>query len=611
MPRRLDWIIFELRWLLIAGAVVVLALGPTGGDTEGVVSIDWASAAIIAALLYNLLVGILLLLGVSSRIVRQFTLVGDSVLTAVLFAASDGSALLLVSLGLFPVITASLGAGRTQALIATLLIGLGSGLYILATMTLSARGSALLEGLLFLSLTAILASSLGKAIRPATPRSLTTTEQEIESTRLRAERERVRGIYEMASTLSANLDYEKVLDAALDVGVLGLRDMGQAVRLIGMVLMYRNDERKELIVVTSRRLTRSDEQVTLQGLRGVLGLALKQTEPVFANDATRDPELNRFVGFQTCHSILAIPLRASFENYGVLVYGLEQEDAFSDDHIELLSAIGIQATIALQNAVLFQKIQREKERIVEVEEDARKKLARDLHDGPTQVVSAIAMRINYIRKLIEKGQPQTVGDELQKVEEMARDTTKDIRHMLFTLRPLVLETQGLVAALKQFVDKMKETHKLEVILQAQPQVDTVLDTHAQGVLFYIVEEAVNNARKHAKAEHIYVRLYRRDNQFVTEVQDDGVGFDTAAVSSGYDKRGSLGMINMRERAELVNGRLTLESAVGQGTKITVTLTVHEPAPVPGSGGGAPQLRETTNPKRPVGLNSALRSGTSK
>jgi signal transduction histidine kinase len=401
----------------------------------------------------------------------------------------------------------------------------------------------------------------------------------IEASRLRAARERARAIYEMATTLSATLDYNKVLDAALDVGVLGLREMKPGTRLIGMVVLFRGDH---LYVATSRRLTRADERVTMEGKAGVIGLALKQAEPVFASTVTEDPELRYFVAFQEAKSVLAIPLRAGFDNYGVLVYGATDVQAFSDEHIELLTAIGTQATIAMQNAVLYKNLQNEKERIIEVEEDARKKLARDLHDGPTQTVAAIAMRVNYIRRLIET-KPQSADEELQKVEELARRTTKEIRHMLFTLRPLVLETQGLSPALKQFAEKMKETHDLVVTLQLQQGVDEHLESHRQGILFYIIEEAVGNARKHAQAQNIYVRLYRRDRMVIAEIQDDGVGFDVDSVTSNYEKRGSLGMVNMRERVALVEGQLHIDSAKGKGTKISIAVPITDPmTPAPGS-----------------------------
>jgi signal transduction histidine kinase len=102
-----------------------------------------------------------------------------------------------------------------------------------------------------------------------------------------------------------------------------------------------------------------------------------------------------------------------------------------------------------------------------------------------------------------------------------------------------------------------------------PDVDQLLEQNVQGVIFYILDEAIGNTRKHAKADNVWVRLYIRGDTFVAEVQDDGVGFDVEGVQVRYDERGSLGMINMHERAELVNGRLSVASAPGEGTRITL------------------------------------------
>jgi signal transduction histidine kinase len=101
--------------------------------------------------------------------------------------------------------------------------------------------------------------------------------------------------------------------------------------------------------------------------------------------------------------------------------------------------------------------------------------------------------------------PKAASDELFKVEDLARRTTKEIRHMLFTLRPLILESQGLVAALNQLADKVRETHGHNVIVEAQPGSAEQLELGKQGVVFFIAEEAINNARKHAEARHIWVR----------------------------------------------------------------------------------------------------------
>jgi signal transduction histidine kinase len=147
--------------------------------------------------------------------------------------------------------------------------------------------------------------------------------------------------------------------------------------------------------------------------------------------------------------------------------------------------------------------------------------------------------------------------------------------MLFTLRPLILESQGLVAALNQLAEKVRETHGQNVIVEAQPGAAEQLELGKQGVVFYIAEEAINNARKHAEARHIWVRLRMREEFFVLEVEDDGVGFNVGAVDTNYEQRGSLGMVNMRERAELVSGLLRIDSAEGIGTRITVYVPLSE------------------------------------
>ena len=99
----------------------------------------------------------------------------------------------------------------------------------------------------------------------------------------------------------------------------------------------------------------------------------------------------------------------------------------------------------------------------------------------------------------------------------------------------------------------------------------MLDKNVQGVIFYIIDEAIGNARKHAQAKRIQVRLYLQDNSFVAEVTDDGRGFDVDAVQTRYDERGSLGMVNMYERAELVSGELAITSKPDQGTRIRLTV----------------------------------------
>lgn len=293
------------------------------------------------------------------------------------------------------------------------------------------------------------------------------------------------------------------------------------------------------------------------------------------SDPEADPILSQFKGLQECRDLLAIPLKSNGERHGVLLFAHPRMGFFNREQVELLEAASRQVAVAMQNARLFQGLEAERERMTEIQEEARRKFARDLHDGPTQSIAAITMRVNFARRLIERD-ADAATTELTKVEDLARRTTKDLRHMLFTLRPLILESQGLLPALRQLAEKMRDTHGQNVIVKSTANVAEGLEAGKQAVVFYIAEEAVNNARKHAEAEHIWVRLNKDAETFTLEVEDDGVGFNVGAVDSNYEQRGSLGMVNMRERTELVDGKLLIRSSEGKGTLITVVVPLPKP-----------------------------------
>jgi signal transduction histidine kinase len=152
--------------------------------------------------------------------------------------------------------------------------------------------------------------------------------------------------------------------------------------------------------------------------------------------------------------------------------------------------------------------------------------------------------------------------------------------MLFTLRPLVLETEGLIAALTTMAEKINEVYQQKVIVDADPQVVEQMEASHQTVVFALAEEAVNNARKHAEANEIWVRIKHPGNEqsvAVLEIADNGVGFDVQSVLGSYERRGSMGMVNLRERAELISGLLKIDSLPGKGTRVRVYIPLNEEA----------------------------------
>jgi signal transduction histidine kinase len=394
--------------------------------------------------------------------------------------------------------------------------------------------------------------------------------------------ERCHAVYELASTLSATLNPDTILDAVLDVCMAGLQELGEPahagstqvprsmVRLPSAVFLYGE---RGLYVAAARRIEHPHRDRVVPGARGLLAKVLQSCEPVVCGPLSDDPELARYAPLGDCQSALGVPFRSGFEVYGAVVLGSFAADAFGPEHIDLLSAVSSQAAVALTNARLYQHLQREKEHILEVEEQARSKLARDLHDGPTQAVSAIAMRLNYARLLMGRD-PVKVRDELFSLENLARRTTKDIRTLLFTLRPLVLETQGLRVALEKLVEEFKETTNVKVALDLE-DLDGQLDMNTQTVAWHVAEECLTNARKHANAQNVTVKMCVRDGYLVSEIEDDGKGFDVQSVMDSYDQNSSYGLVGLQERAELVNGRTTIESRPGKGTKISLSVPLSQ------------------------------------
>ncbi len=565
-PYAADWFAISLRWAAMLGLIVSLALGGALLTERA-----WPLGLMV---LWNL--GMTILASLNQRLPyhRQINLAADVLSSGVFFWVQGGLAGPASWSGLLPILTGAVYFELNGAMLAA---GLASVLAFTSAQLHSYQRSSLslfwILGMLAIgAVFGLLATQFIKRLRAKRQAWL-----EAEENRRHIQGDRLRAIYELTSTLTATLSYRRVLDSALDIGYSTLNpnaeDNGND-PLVSAVLLFRGGQ---LRVGSARRFTSADLRSTLEGNEGILRKVFDEGEPILTKDVGYDPELGRVIALRNCTSAYCFPLRSGFNVYGAMLYAHPDPNYFTSDRRDMLDIIGRQAVVAIQNARLYQDLVEEKERMVEVHEEARKKLARDLHDGPTQGVAAMAMRLNIARRMLEKD-PKNAADELVKIEELAHRTSKEIRHMLFTLRPLILESQGLTAALKAMSDKMRETFNQNVMIDINEQIAEQLDISKQGVIFYIIEEGVTNARKHANAANIWVRLRPVEQGVsVLEIEDDGVGFDVAAVNRAYDKRSSLGMVNLRERAELVNGLLNLQSAAGKGTKVSVYIPLSEEA----------------------------------
>ena len=566
-PYMADWFAISLRWIMLVGLVVSLGLG---GKLE--LSVSWPLGLMVA---WNLVMTALASMNVRMTYHRRISIFVDLILAGTFFWVQGGLYGPAFWTGLLPILTGSIYFEFSGALVAAFLF---SGFVIYAG---RADGSLSLAILIAATLIALglVFGFLGRRMMGHMRKSRSVF-YDSEEKRQAIQNERMRAIYELTSALSSTLSYKRVLESALDMSAAALNpdpdEQSVSDPLVSAVMLFNGGK---LRIGSARRFTTPDMRVTFDAAEGILKKALDEGEPIIFKDIGYDPELGHVIALRTCTSGYCFPLRSGFNVYGVLLFAHPNPDYFNSERRNLLDIIGRQAVIAIQNARLYQDLVEEKERMIEVHEEARKKLARDLHDGPTQSVAAMAMRLNITRRMMAKD-IKGAGEEIVKLEELAHRTTKEIRHMLFTLRPLILESQGLAAAVQAMADKMLETYSQKVTVSVDERVTTQLEMGKQGVIFYIIEEAVSNARKHASAETIAIRLRQMEVGIaLLEIADNGVGFDLKAVQQAYDKRSSssLGMVNLRERAELVNGLFQMDSVIGGGTKVQVYIPLTEEA----------------------------------
>lgn len=380
-------------------------------------------------------------------------------------------------------------------------------------------------------------------------------------------------VYEMAEILSASrMNPERVLNASLVIGVEGLKQLDIEPPIYSAFLLFERTEEGYFLrpAQVSSGLQFSDFNIRVRGETGVIGRALTRLRPMSSRLPASDPEIGQFATFRLCNSLLCIPLLSGDEAYGVFVVGTPEEDAFQTIHAELLRAIANQTSASLSNAQIYGILLEQRDRMVEIESVTRAQLASDLHDGPTQSISAIAMRLNYIRRLLEK-QPDRAIEDLYAVEDMARRSATEIRHFLFEMRPKSLD-DGLARGLNQMAEKMKNTYGQDVTAIVDVDVERYLDEQVKHAVFSIALESVNNARKHSGAESIAVEAFLREDALYLTVKDNGKGFVVAdAIEASRRREGHLGLTNLFERADLIGGKLEIHSAPGEGTTVMMSV----------------------------------------
>lgn len=291
--------------------------------------------------------------------------------------------------------------------------------------------------------------------------------------------------------------------------------------------------------------------------------AARANEAVLVNDVSQDPRFLADEQLPETRSELVIPLRAGDELIGTLDLQRAEKDAFTPEDVLVLQSLGDQIAVAIENARLY-----ERSRALAVVEE-RNRLARELHDSVTQSLYGLVAFAGAGQEVIRAGDGKRAREYLTRIEDAAQKALKEMRLLLYELRPPMLEKEGLVGALQQRLNAVESRAGLQVRLLVDGEID--LPASLEDGLYRIAQEALNNALQHAAATSVTVRLQRDAEGLELEVEDDGVGFDVVAAAD----RGGLGLASMRERAQALGSQLDIRSQPGAGTTVKVRVVHRE------------------------------------
>ena len=208
-------------------------------------------------------------------------------------------------------------------------------------------------------------------------------------------------------------------------------------------------------------------------------------------------------------------------------------------------------------------------KIIEAQEMERKRLSREIHDGPAQMLANILIRSEIVDLAFREGNVEQALEEVRSIRGNIKQSLHEVRRIIYDLRPMALDDLGLFPTIKKHIKTMSDYHEVPIEL-AMLGDERRLDPHYEVAVFRLVQEALQNAINHAQANLIKVLIEVRSRHLTVVVKDDGIGFD-----SSVQKENSFGLIGMRERVEILNGELNISSKPGFGTTVRMKIPLHE------------------------------------
>lgn len=294
-------------------------------------------------------------------------------------------------------------------------------------------------------------------------------------------------------------------------------------------------------------------------------------------------------GYRTV-SVLTIPMKNHDNNVTGVIQLINKKKAgkitpFDSMDELMMNSLAGQAAVALENNLLYRDMQLLlheykqqnshlvllSRKILKAGEEERKRIAREIHDGPAQSAVNLSFKLEICKRYLADAKTEELSNELNNLGSLVHSTVQEIRTIIYDLKPSSLEN-GLISAVENHIEVFSQNTGLNIDFKHRGK-DSLVEYYLTSTIYRMLQEALTNVNKHAQAQNVSIRLAITEESILLSISDDGKGFDPEELKTRKSDRlkGGLGLEGIRERAELVRGVMEIDSAPGKGTVLTLNI----------------------------------------
>ncbi len=375
----------------------------------------------------------------------------------------------------------------------------------------------------------------------------------------------------VSAALSGLWDLDAILKVALD-NVLKIMN-----GTIGGILLL-NEQTQTLSYRVHQGLSdKYIKEIKTNMGEGITGQVAESGKAILLEDISADPRTSypELVSTEGLKAFISVPLRSKDKVLGVINIASRTPRSFTTNDMHLLHSIGDQLGVAIDQARLYERLRRARERLrrlarqnLAAEEEERRRIARELHDETSQSLSGLALQLQALLDMAEMAGnlDENFVSTLKKVQALTVQVHNEVSRLIADLRPALLDTLGLVPAVRQHAETRLHPSNIEVTVEVKGKERRLL-SEVEAALFRFIQGAVGNIAQHSKAKNATIILEYRDNELFLSINDDGQGFNVSEITDIDESGRGRGLFSMRERIGYLGGTSGMESRLGAGTTV--------------------------------------------